>query len=77
MVSTVPVEQTLSRLNDQAKTLVEEESHDGRGFGISGTFENWPGSPYKAKDQPIELRWCANSAPCGPTMKLQTGAPKA
>ena len=23
--------------------------------GKTGTLENWPGSPYKAKDQPIEM----------------------
>jgi hypothetical protein len=23
--------------------------------GKSGTFENWPGSPYKAKEQPIDM----------------------
>jgi len=23
--------------------------------GKTGTFENWPGSPYKAEEQPIEM----------------------
>jgi len=23
--------------------------------GKAGTFENWPGSPYKAEEQPVEM----------------------
>jgi len=23
--------------------------------GKTGTFENWPGSPYKAEEQPVEM----------------------